>query len=979
MKKLLFKLRAATFIAGSALLANAPLQAGAPPGLSLFKTIDLSPGADSYAPFQLAINRTTHKIYVPGSITPDSTFIPPDGGIGFGIKVIDTTTNTAVAGIPLGFYDGGSGTKIPFAPVAIAVDDSAAPDGNKIYVVGQVGDDRLFLRTIDGATDTNLTGEGTDLLLPITGRDGSYSSIAANSSNHKIYISNADGDVAVVDGPGGAVLTVLTGVGEDTSHVLIANPAANKVFVLCFQKLTVVIDSTDDSYTSFSTDYSANDAVLDPASGQIFVVGDTSLSSELLALDANTGGVIHSTSAVPERTRGVAVDSSAGTVYVGAPTQATSPFELGEIETYSASSLGAQTSYAIGASILTFDGSGDNTRCYLLDYDYAVQSPLLRNSVGIFDPASGNLTKLTVGYTPGEIAINPRTNRIYVADLKAPEVVVLDGSSDGVLARVTIDPVTDDAPDEALPGFRPIGVSVTTNHFFVTHVVTTPGKPSQTAYLDDYDATTDELVQSIEVNSSTSLILPLIVLDDTRSNLYAVGSMISMPPGFFLNTYDLTADSLVESTPFNDTNDLALNPVTGLIYEAGGPLGPVYVFDPTVDRLVGTVDVGMNPGNIAVNTLTKRAFAVDQSGNTVTVINGTDVEATITGTADQVRSVAVDELTNSVFLGCYSLTPEPESWVAVFDGNNDYGFLGQIDVGRYPERMAFNTATRQLFVSNNQAGAVSVLQSDVPAPPDALGNLSTRLGVETGDNVLIGGFVITGPEGSTKQVLIRGIGPSLVNYGIKKPLADPVVELHDATSILATNDNWKVGDDGVSQEAEIEATGLAPGDDLESAILVTLHPGSYTAIMRGTNEATGVGLVEAYDLSPDPLTKMVNSSTRGYVSTGDNVMIGGVTVSGVDPSRVVLRAIGPSLTQYGVSGALADPTLELYNNEGVLITSNDNWKDENEDAIAATGLAPEDDRESAILATLYPSSYTAIVRGKDNTTGVGLVEAYYLP
>ena len=210
-------------------------------------------------------------------------------------------------------------------------------------------------------------------------------------------------------------------------------------------------------------------------------------------------------------------------------------------------------------------------------------------------------------------------------------------------------------------------------------------------------------------------------------------------------------------------------------------------------------------------------------------------------------------------------------------------------------------------------------------------------------------------------------------------LADPVLELHEPDGTVVTNDNWKD-----TQETEIEATTIAPTNDLESAILVTLDPvdpaipgsGAYTAIVKGNNDGTGVALVEVYDLDQGAGSQLANISTRGFVQGGDDVMIGGVIIG--KTSDVLLRTIGPELTQLGVSNALQDTTLELHDNNGVLITSNDNWKESQQAEIEATGIPPQDDRESAILMTLQPSSYTAIVRGKNDTTGVALIEAYQL-
>lgn len=238
---------------------------------------------------------------------------------------------------------------------------------------------------------------------------------------------------------------------------------------------------------------------------------------------------------------------------------------------------------------------------------------------------------------------------------------------------------------------------------------------------------------------------------------------------------------------------------------------------------------------------------------------------------------------------------------------------------------------------------------------------------------MIGGFIITGME--SKKLIVRAIGPSLEQFGINNFLADPVLELHGADgSLITANDNWKD-----TQQAEIEASGLAPQNDLESAIIATLSPANYTAIVSGKNAMTGVGLVEAYDLDSAADSQLANISTRGFVQTGDNVMIGGFILGGgTGASTVVVRALGPSLSQFGIANPLADPTLELHDGNGLLIQSNDNWKETQQAEIEAAGLAPSNDRESAIVANLSPGAYTAIVAGKDGGIGVGLVEVYNL-
>ena len=255
--------------------------------------------------------------------------------------------------------------------------------------------------------------------------------------------------------------------------------------------------------------------------------------------------------------------------------------------------------------------------------------------------------------------------------------------------------------------------------------------------------------------------------------------------------------------------------------------------------------------------------------------------------------------------------------------------------------------------------------------PTVLGNISTRLSVGTGDNALIGGFIITGTQ--SKKVIVRAIGPSLPVAGA---LANPTLELRDSSGgLIRSNDDWRIG----GQEAEIVATTIPPSNDLESAVVETLpaNNAAYTAIVRGANNGTGVGLVEAYDLDQSVDSKLANISTRGLVQTEDNVLIAGTIVLGSTAQRVLVRAIGPSLE---LDGKLADPFLELRDGNGTLIRSNDNWRSDQEAEIMATTIPPTNDLESALIETLPAggAAYTATVRGVGGTTGIGVVEIYAL-
>jgi sugar lactone lactonase YvrE len=257
--------------------------------------------------------------------------------------------------------------------------------------------------------------------------------------------------------------------------------------------------------------------------------------------------------------------------------------------------------------------------------------------------------------------------------------------------------------------------------------------------------------------------------------------------------------------------------------------------------------------------------------------------------------------------------------------------------------------------------------------PPGTTNLSTRVSVQGGDGVAIAGFIISGS--SPKQVLIRGLGASLSNFGIVNPLQDPTLDLYDSAGhTIATNDDWQT-----ATNADQIPAAFQPADSREPAISATLPPGSFTAVLRGKNGGSGVGLIEMYDLSTGAGSKLTNVSTRGFVGTGENVMIGGFILSGGSGERqTLIRALGPTLAQapFNITGNLTDPTLMLVDANGSVVASNNDWKSSQENEIQATGLAPPNDKEAAILTTLPPGSFTAIVSGKNGETGIALVDVF---
>jgi hypothetical protein len=301
---------------------------------------------------------------------------------------------------------------------------------------------------------------------------------------------------------------------------------------------------------------------------------------------------------------------------------------------------------------------------------------------------------------------------------------------------------------------------------------------------------------------------------------------------------------------------------------------------------------------------------------------------------------------------------------ALFDERGSYRSNGMLVTGDVPVPSGFYAAR----ISSRVTWINSIIGNSDPG----LANISTRVTVGTRDRVCIGGFIV---QGQSKRVGIRGLGPSVQIGGVPVPgtIGDPLLELHDATgATIFFNDNWRT-----SQAVEIQNSGLAPGSDLEAALIATLPAGNYTAVLRDINGSTGIGLIEVYDLDPLGNSQLLNLSARAYVGAADDVLIGGLIVQSVS-RRLLVRALGPTLAAFGVTGALGDPALELHDFNGTILATNDNWRDAPNSAdISATGLAPIDDRESAVLAMLGPGTYTAIVRGVGGT-GVGLLEAYLI-
>jgi hypothetical protein len=329
------------------------------------------------------------------------------------------------------------------------------------------------------------------------------------------------------------------------------------------------------------------------------------------------------------------------------------------------------------------------------------------------------------------------------------------------------------------------------------------------------------------------------------------------------------------------------------------------------------------------------------------------------------------------------------------DPNGDFGdWLSEAcpQAHPYPQN-AFSCVGQSSDIAATSPEGINldVIGYDLTQPSQAsLSNISTRSFVQTGEHVMIGGFIVQGS--GPKRVIIRAIGPELTQFGIPDALANPRLELHNGSgTLIGTNDDWQTTIIGgiitSNQVSDIQNSGHAPTAATESAIIADLQPGNYTAVVRGVNNTVGVALVEVYDLSSGESSSLGNISTRSFVQTGEHVMIGGFIIQGSGPKRVIIRAIGPELTQYGIPDALANPRLELHDGSGALLATNDDWQTtiiggiitgNQVSDIQNSGHAPTAATESAIIADLPPGNYTAIQSGVNNTAGVGLVEVYDL-
>jgi hypothetical protein len=470
-------------------------------------------------------------------------------------------------------------------------------------------------------------------------------------------------------------------------------------------------------------------------------------------------------------------------------------------------------------------------------------------------------------------------------------------------------------------------------------------------------------------NSSSTVTTAALPQNGSAQNptiVFAVnGRAFVYAPAFNISVSDPPYTSIAFNIPITTFGSIATSPDGNTLLLTDVQSNRIAIYQ-------GPLSASSTPSTLTVTAAQKLSpIAITPDGTTALVGSRIDDQAFAIA-APFSSSSAIETLPlpsrDSAAPGASAIAISADSQFAMLGGASSIQQLANLVTLRAP----FTTAGVQAAVTTYQTSELPYIAfaPAAAAPSAQLLNIATRLKVLNGDNVLIGGFIITGT--APKRVIILGVGPSLAQF-FSGTLANPTLELHQGDTLLQTNDDWKS-----DQQAEIEATGLAPTNDLESAIVRTLDPGSYTAILRGKGDTTGIGVVQAYDLNQAADSKFGNIATRGFVDSGDNAMIGGFIIGPASggSTTVVVRAIGPSLANFGVSGALPDPTVELHDGNGATIAFNDNWADDANQGAIPPSLKPSDPHESALYRVLPSGGYTVVVRGTGNSTGIGLVEVY---
>jgi DNA-binding beta-propeller fold protein YncE len=598
--------------------------------------------------------------------------------------------------------------------------------------------------------------------------------------------------------------------------------------------------------------------------------------------------------------------------------------------------------------------------------------------------AQNATTTVSVGGNPSGIVVNPVTNKIYV-EIGGDNVAVIDGATNlsttiaaGSAGSLAVNPVT----DKIYVSNGPFSGIVSP-----PHVTVIDGASNSTAIIAAGSAgaiTVNPVTNTVYVANSNNV----TTIDGTTNatTLYGGGSVGYAAVNPATDRVYIADQHTIEMKD-NRTNDeivatslgggpMAVNSTTNKIYLAD--LGSNFVTEiDGATNAATAISLGADTGPIAVNPVTNKVYVL--TGGGVTVIDGATLATATIPLGSNPQAIQVNPVTNEI----YVLTATN---VTVIDGLTNETHT--VAVGSAPQGIAVNPVTNKVYVANNGSADVTVIDGSQTgsAPPSArLINLSVRAQVGTAGNILIPGFVIAG--GGTETLLVRGVGPGLAQFGVPGSLAQPSLIVLDGTGrIVASNTGWGTNSDPAQiarVAAQAGAFGFSPGS-ADCAVIVTLPAGAYTAQISGVDGTTGVALAEVYEVSHGE-TRLVNMSTRAQVGSGANVIIPGFVISGSGADALLVRADGPALTGFGVTGVLADPSLSIFDSSGTAIASNTGWTSADlglisgfDATVGAFSLAPGS-ADSAQVVSLPQGTYTMRVSGVNDATGVALAEIYEAP
>ncbi len=572
-------------------------------------------------------------------------------------------------------------------------------------------------------------------------------------------------------------------------------------------------------------------------------------------------------------------------------------------------------------------------------------------TVTVIDGATNATTTVTVGIAPQPIAVNSATNTIYVANQNYPSsgtVTVINGATNSATATVPVG-----------PNPRVLAVNSATNKIYVVN----SGNDTVTVI----DGVTNSATATVNVGSN-----PEAIAVDSVTNTIYVGNYGDTTVTAIDGATNVTSTVNVGPNP----GAIAVNSVTNKIYVANG--------DNTVTVIEGvtataTVPVGTNPGDIEVNSVTDQIYVANGGGNTVTVIDGATNATTTVPVGPKPVAIAVNSVTNTIYV-----INEGDGTVTVIDRATDVTTIVTPSPGAVA--IAVNPVTNTVYVVTISKKVTVIGASGGSNGSSRLINISTRAVVGTGGNILIPGFVIGGSGAET--LLIRADGPSLTQFGVGGALAVPSLSVFDSSgTVIATNTGWTTNTNPAqisSVASQVGAFAFAAGS-ADCALIANLPAGAYTVQVSGVNNTSGVALAEVYEVSSSG-TRLINISTRAQVGTGANIIIPGFVISGSGTEQLLVRADGPSLTQFGVGGALAMPSLSVFNSSGTVIASNTVWGTSSNPALIASTAAfvgafafTSGSADSAQIVNLPAGAYTIQVSGVSNTTGVALAEVYEVP